>query len=281
MSVQMCQCIPCYLDRALDTDSIAEKDSVTQLLPLEMVETVFTYLDINDVLHVSGVCKRWRFVAATIYTKTQPERLYSTPCFQPFYNDFYASQHLFIFDVSSSMNTNQRKENALIQYNKISQFIAPVIERGGVYIRKFASEFLLKYFATSEEATAFIGTNSKLRDGSKLSGAVIAVIEKIALINDPSKNSHVHIISDMEVTFDEAILSRPELHAGRSKITFHYYDASKNPENDFLKRIEAAYLSQKDSLIVDEVNDVQPENKKRFSDSVELAFYRSKKTKQL
>lgn len=187
MSVQKCQCIPCYLQRDLEADSIAEKESVTQSLPLEMVETIFTYLDTNDLLNVSAVCKRWRFVAATIYTKTQPERLYSTPCFQSFYNDFYSSHHLFVFDVSSSMNSHQRRENAIMQYNKISQFIAPVINRGGVYVCKFASEYLLKYFATNEEAVAFIGTNSNLRDGSTLSGAVVAVIEKIALINDPSK----------------------------------------------------------------------------------------------
>lgn len=41
--------------------------------------------------------------------------------------------------------------------------------------------------------------------------------------------------------------------------------------------LDADYLTQKDNIMGDEENNVQPESKKRFGDSVQFAFYRSKK----
>lgn len=267
MSVQLCQCIPCFAKRDFAVTT-AEDESCCRFLPLDALEMALTHLDKNSLLAASAVCVRWRFVAATIYAKF-PDRMYSTPCFQPFYNDFYISRHFFIFDVSSSMNET-RKANAQIIYDKITRFIEPMIEGRGSYICKFAGGHELKYFRTSAKAKAYVAEASTLNDGSNLSDAVVAVIEKVvAQSRNAPKNTYVHIISDMEVHFDQSILSREDLHAHPSKITFHYYNAAKQADTDFVKRTKATFLELKDTQL--------PENnrhlKKRYSDSVEVAFY--------
>lgn len=271
MSVQLCQCIPCFAKRDFP-DTAAEDESIFKQLPLDPLESTLTYLDKNSLLAASAVCVRWRFVAATICLK-YPNRMYSTPCFQPFYDDFYVSRHIFIFDVSSSMNT-VRQKNAQIIYDKITRFIAPMIKDRGTYICKFAGGHELKYFRTNEKAKAYIAKASTLNDGSNLSDAVVAVVEKIVERSENTpKNTHVHIISDMEVLFDQSILSREDLHAHPSKITFHYYDAAKQDDTDFVKRTKATFLALKDNLLPEEAQHL----KKIYSDSVELKFYSSKK----
>ncbi len=273
MSIQLCQCIPCFAKRDFPVTD-AEEASLVSFLSLDTLENVFEYLDTNALLAASSICKRWRFVAATIYSKF-PDHLYSTPCFQPFYDDFYASRHLFLFDVSSSMN-KERRDNAKIIYDKITRFIAPIIENRGVYICKFAGAHDLKYFNSSECARAFIDEASKVPDGSNLSSAVVEVVKKIVQRNEKDpKNNHVHIISDMEVVFDQSILLGQDLLATKSKITFHYYDAAKQGENDFLKDTKATFHALKDNNFPG----TDPRVKKRYSDSVELKFYPSKKAK--
>lgn len=271
MSAQLCQCIPCFAKRNFAVTA-AEDESLTQHLSLDVLEVALTYLDKNSLLAASAVCVRWRFAAATIYSK-YPDRMYNTPCFQPFYDDFYVSRHFFIFDVSSSMNESRRK-NAEVIYDKITQFIAPMIEDRGAYICKFAGGHELKYFRTSEKAKAYVAKASTLNDGSNLSDAVVAVVEKIVeRSKNTPKNTHVHIISDMEVLFDQSILSRDDLHAHPSKITFHYYDAAKQDDTDFVKRTKATFLALKDTPLPE-----KPEQlKKHYSDSVELKFYSRKK----
>ncbi len=271
MSTPICQCIPCYVGRASYPITTAEEASVTQYLPTEMLHYLFRYFDTNSLLRCSLTCTRWRFVATAILAKNSVDRAYSTPCFQPFYDDFYASRHLFILDVSPSMSVGMRKENARIIYDKITQFIEPVIKKRGVYVCKFGLTSLLRYYNTSQRAKKFVDTASKLPTGSNLSAAVEAVVNTI-LEKNSSDNSHVHIISDMEVVLDESILSSDDLHALPSKITFHYYDAAKNPESDFLKRIQSSYVKLKDALVTEPV--------KRYSDSVEFRFYGQKQDMQ-
>lgn len=273
MSVQLCQCIPCFAKRDYEITD-AEDRSSCGLLPLDTLELALTYLDKNSLLAASAVCVRWRFIAATIYSK-YPDRMYSTPCFQPFYDDFYISRHIFLFDVSSSMNA-ARQQNAQVIYDKITQFIAPIIKNRGTYICKFAGGHELKYFHTSEKAKAYVAQKSTLNDGSNLSDAVVAVVDKIIERSENApKNTHVHIISDMEVLFDQSILSREDLHRHPSKITFHYHDAAKQDDTDFVTRTKATFLKLKDTPIPE----MPKQNKKLYSDSVEIKFYRSKKSR--
>lgn len=267
MTSAICQCIPCYVQRNCYEETEAEQK--TLILPLLTLEHTFSYLEPDDLRKAASTCKRWRYVAATLYLKIQDNSLYGIPCFLPFYDNLQTSRHIFIFDVSSSMNRNKKKEHAKAIYLQLLKFIAPMVEKQGLYICKFASECRMRYFEDSETATAFIDEESTLRDGSNLSVAVEEVVTKI--IEKSSKNSHVHIISDMDVTFDESILSRKELHMQPYKITFHYYNAARQSKSTFLANTKRCFESLKESM-----QEVEPEKKKRFMDSVELRFYRPK-----
>lgn len=263
----VCQCIPCYVERNSYEETNAEQETAN--LPLLTLEHTLSYLEPENLRNAASVCKRWRYIAARLYLKVQDNSLYGIPCFKPFYEDLSTSRHMFIFDVSSSMNSNMRKEHAKAIYLKILEFITPMVLKQGLYICKFASECQMKYFKSPEQATAFIDEHTRLRDGSNLSVAVEEAVRKI--IEKSSKNSHVHIISDMDVTFDDSILTRKELHTHPYKITFHYYNATRQNDSSFLTATKRSFESLKES-----VQELEPYNKKRFIESVEQRFYRPK-----
>ncbi|MCE5294800.1 MAG: hypothetical protein LLF94_09355 [Chlamydiales bacterium] len=267
MAISPCVCFSCAPNwTQLPELQVTTNPAMTKVPKDVWLHEVFKRLDKAALLKAAQMCKHWRY-AATLYYKLAENTLRGAGCFKPLLKDFEASRHVIFMDVSSSMNQDGSRENALEIFKEITGQIRSAIAVNGLYVCKFAEKPAVRHFEDAVKAEKFLHEQSKLPDGTQLSAAVDAVYDKI-LKRENKKETHFYILSDMQMQHDNAlnakVFNTEKLSVLNKKVTFHYYP-TKTAENPVLNETGKQYELVKDNPV--------PGLEKKVSDCIEVKFY--------